>query len=663
MKHAKGYGRVWSGIFFLIFSSHLWASSAFNQKQIANIYNATYEVVVKKLDHDPLTYERPLPVSLIPYKVRHDKYWSIGTAFAIGHNRFVSAAHVFGLEHKSQYTDFHLRDRQGKVYNIDKVVKFAGNRDFIVFTLKHYRSDAILKVDEKPQLNTRVYAVGNAHGDGVVIRDGLYTSNTPEETDGAWSWIRFSAAASPGNSGGPLLDAKGRVIGIVLRKSESENLNYALPIAEVLNAPKDMAIHNMPVNYVLDNMDYQKMGRFKYQHKLPMTVHDLNVSLSQHLYDFSKGLLHQLLTGYHDKIFPQGTDSQALLHKTYYSRFPDIIWQKDDGTWVPFQPRRIHHADLGHNGDLSYGTIESTTLFRLRKPDNVSYDKFIHDGKLLMDYFLKGGKVTRGVGGERIRITSFGKPLQESIFTDHYGRKWIVRKWLLPYNDSGVIAMTLPTPDGSVTMLRNDATGNIDGHMLDLKVLANFIYVTYYGTVKDWRGFLAHRSLIPACLNKVKLAYKPGKDLDFSSDEVSFDYNKSLMAITDDSDLSLYLSYFKKHGKVVWDIARVMVGENKETSTYFLVSRTAHPDKDMNDDIKAKWTRLVDRQFPYNKVSYFKDKNTYISTVYEKNLSTGAIKKQPYLFSVLYGAEGKVDQKVVEKKINTFMKKLQISNN
>lgn len=660
MKFLTDKGRAWLGVFLLMLSNSLWASPTFSQHLIANIYDATYEVIVKKLDHDPLTYERPLPLSLIPYKVRHDKYWSIGTAFAIGHNRFVSAAHVFGLEHKSQYSDYHLRDRQGRIYDIDKVVKYAGNRDFIVFTLKHHRSTAILKVDEKPQLNTRVYAVGNAHGDGVVIRDGLYTSDTPEETDGAWSWIRFSAAASPGNSGGPLLDDKGRVIGIVLRKSESENLNYALPIKEVLNAPADLAVHNMPVHYQLDNMDFQEMGRFKYQHKLPMSLHDLNVSLSRHLYDFAKGLLHKLLAKYHDKIFPQGEASQTLLHKSYYSRFPDIIWQKNDGTWVPFQPNSIQHADLGHNGDMSYGTISNTTLFRLQKPDNVSYDKFIHNGKLLMDYFLKGVKVTRRIGSERIRITSFGKPLQESTFTDHYGRHWIMRKWLLGYNDTGVVTLTLPTPDGSVTMLRNDSTGHMGGHLLDLKVLANFLYVSYYGTVKDWRGFLAHRSLIPTCLDDVKLAYKPGKDLEFSSDQIKFEYNKSLMAITNNSDLSLYLSYYKKHGKVVWDIARVMVGENKETNTYFLVSRTAHPDQDMNDAVKANWTRLVDRQFPYNKVSYFKDKNTYISTVYEKDLHAGAIKKQPYLFSVLYGAEGKVDQKVVKRKINAFVHRLQI---
>ena len=83
-----------------------------------------------------------------------------------------------------------------------------------------------------------MFAVGNALGEGIVIRDGLLTSLTPEAQDGRWKWLRFSAAASPGNSGGPLLDAQGRVIGLVAAKSPNENLNYALPIERLLNAPE-----------------------------------------------------------------------------------------------------------------------------------------------------------------------------------------------------------------------------------------------------------------------------------------------------------------------------------------------------------------------------------------------------------------------------------------
>jgi hypothetical protein len=104
----------------------------------AGIRASTFEVVLKKPAADPLSYEKALPFDLVPFLERNDQYRSIGTAFALGQNRY----------------------------------------------------------------------------------------------------------PSPGNSGGPLLDEAGHVVGIVLRKSANENLNYSLPIGIVLDAPIDKAIYD-----------------------------------------------------------------------------------------------------------------------------------------------------------------------------------------------------------------------------------------------------------------------------------------------------------------------------------------------------------------------------------------------------------------------------------
>ena len=198
---------------------------------------ATFEVVQLKPPDGEITYDRELPLDLIPYQERTDKYRSIGTAFAIGPNRYVTAGHVIDAGMGSLYGPPALRDGAGKVYDIDRVYKASDRRDFVVFSLREPPKGArALTPGSKPALNESVFAVGNALGQGVIIRDGVYTSDTPEELDGQWQWLRFSAAASPGNSGGPLVDGRGRVIGVVLRKSPSENLNIALPIAEVVNA-------------------------------------------------------------------------------------------------------------------------------------------------------------------------------------------------------------------------------------------------------------------------------------------------------------------------------------------------------------------------------------------------------------------------------------------
>ena len=182
------------------------ADATLDASLLPGIQSATFEVVAAK-PRDTLSYEKPLPMDLLPYQERTDKYYSVGTAFAIGPNRFVTAAHVLMIGYQSLWGPPELRDASGKVYAIDKVEKFALRRDFVVFSLVDPPKVAPLAIDATPSLNQVVFSVGNALGTGVVIRNGLYTSDTPEEQDGQWKWIRFSAAASPGNSCGSMLAA------------------------------------------------------------------------------------------------------------------------------------------------------------------------------------------------------------------------------------------------------------------------------------------------------------------------------------------------------------------------------------------------------------------------------------------------------------------------
>src|ERR1700677_4295746 len=74
---------------------------------------ATFEVVLAKPVSDPLTYENPLPLELIPYRVCTDKFRPIAPAFAIPPIRFVTAAQMIGAGNGIQYGPLALRDAAG----------------------------------------------------------------------------------------------------------------------------------------------------------------------------------------------------------------------------------------------------------------------------------------------------------------------------------------------------------------------------------------------------------------------------------------------------------------------------------------------------------------------------------------------------------------------
>src|SRR3990170_2063037 len=456
-----------------------------DEKVLKLVNDAVYEVLVAKPTKDSLTYEKPLPLDLIPYSIRTDKYYSVGTAFAIGPNQFASAAHVMYLDFDSQFKEVFLRDKEGKVYSIDKILKYSDHRDFVVFSLKNKKAAQFFQINESPRVNDKIYAVGNALGQGVVIRDGLYTSDTPEDESGEWKWIRFSAAASPGNSGGPLLDKDGKVIGIVLGKSENENLNYALSLSEVMNAKPNKAAIHKKLKYFIDNMDMTKIDTLERETALPKSYHDLRQEIVKSVNQTAEKLLKDLFTENKENIFPRGKGSTLLLNSTVDAVFPNLIMKADDGNWDAFYPKETQKAALDSNGYITYGGLGNSLFLYIRKPDKISHEQLRNDSKLFMDLILKGLYLYREIGTEKIKITSFGKAQEENTLTDAYGRKWLIRTWLKEYDDEKIVTFSLPVPSGYITMMREGQTGLVDnGFIPDMKALADFIYVSYYGTFK-----------------------------------------------------------------------------------------------------------------------------------------------------------------------------------
>ena len=152
------------------------------------VREATFEVVVPKPAEESIRYDKSWH-ELLPYQMRADKYVSVGTAFAIGDNTYATAMHVLIASFGDSRGEPMLRDAAGKLYPIAQVTKGSVDQDFAVFTLANPPDNvAALPLNEKPVLNGTVYAVGNALGEGVVMREGT----TPRTRR------RKTAAAGPG---------------------------------------------------------------------------------------------------------------------------------------------------------------------------------------------------------------------------------------------------------------------------------------------------------------------------------------------------------------------------------------------------------------------------------------------------------------------------------
>jgi S1-C subfamily serine protease len=76
----------------------------------------------------------------------------------------------------------------------------------------------------KPRVGEFVVAIGSPYGLEGTITTGVISKIFSD-------FIQTDTAVNPGNSGGPLLNRYGEVVGVVSYKlSEAENINFALPI-------------------------------------------------------------------------------------------------------------------------------------------------------------------------------------------------------------------------------------------------------------------------------------------------------------------------------------------------------------------------------------------------------------------------------------------------
>ncbi|MGN6513177.1 MAG: S1 family peptidase [Lysobacteraceae bacterium] len=623
------------------------------------IQQATFEVVAAKPDKDPLQYDKPLPLELIPFQERNDKYYSVGTAFAIGDGRYVTAAHVLLVGANSLWGPPALRDSQGRVYAIDQVRKFSLERDFVEFTLAEQPNQAALAMDTTPAQGQTVFSVGNAYGTGVVIRDGLYTSDTPEEQDGRWKWMRFSAPASPGNSGGPLVDQAGKVIGVVLAKSPNENLNYALPIAIVRDAPEAASIDRR-VPYQFDVFDTRSSNAFKAGFALPLPLAGFFRQYQQLVDRFVDGELKALLAKEPERTFPNGPGSVEMLNSiASMGDFPRLVVRDDSGKWG-LASEQSEDYKLSANGYVTVGTYGKNMLFHLRRPDDVAADALYADPKRSMDLLLRTGFAKRSVGGQNVQITSMGEPTRADVHVDAWGRRWNVWEWPLPYANAMVIVAALPVPDGYVGITRYAAATQEHDQRINLLALTDFTYANYDGTFAQWRDFMRHADLLPAAMAGARLQIEDGKRFLYASPRMGVDYGPALQAIAPDSMLTLGFAFYPDHGKVVWDVAELWASARGTEDNYIAVVRSLAPPPGLDDDTRNEWDRLRQHRHPYDGVARLEDDTSKISAVAPAASAPAAAADPQVLYVGTYVTEGAKAQDEMAARLGLLLKGLTV---
>lgn len=627
----------------LFIGLYLFGQSVLDAEVVDLLSSAVYEVVVQKLPEDNYTYEKELPLDRIPFQIRNDKYNSIGTAFLMDDGYFYSAAHVLALAEKSLYNEYFIRDSKGNVFSIDNIVKFATNRDFVLFTVKDFdiKSAPKLTKAKDQEVNTTVYSVGNALGDGVVIRDGLYTSQTFEIMNGEWKWLRFSAAASPGNSGGPLVNSKGEVLGIVTMKSQNENLNYALPFSETKNVEDNKGILKVQAYYNMPNIICDKFYTvFENTIDLPKTIEQVQNHMVSYMetatQDVIKNKIYPSYNPLGEKGFMKENSGLGFVDDNYRFDFPCLTCKNETLEWDIYYPQKINELQLENDGKLYLGSLLGYFMAYIEMPKDKSLEELINNPKIYMDYFQQGFGLSRNVAGERIRITSFGEPSSSETYMDRLNRKWFLNYWNINFANSAIILATLPLPNGLFIIgTIGDYNTVYVGHNFDLKFMTDYIFPTYVGTIKNWKDFLTlNETLNP------KYSVQNAVQIKEDKKEIYLNCNEISLAIPNDLfngeelNIELYLGYNEIDNElhlIPEGISAYVLGKKEAYFSAYTV-KMKEPSNAATEKVKKYWSSKI--QDEVNVVNYYtEDDYQYAETMLKKCLS----KDGPdcvYLFSL-----------------------------
>lgn len=617
---------------------------------IKDLDHSVFEIVVSKIEDPSIKYEKELPLDQLSFKDRTDKFYSIGTAFFISKTEAVSAAHVFSVPFPSYFTDYALRDSKGSIYKIKDVLSYSNYKDIVTFNLESYPNEINpLEFNLSSEIGDVVFAVGNAQGEGISFREGQIASYTPEVIDGKWKDIRFSSPASPGNSGGPLINSSGEVIGVIVKKNETENFNYASPI-ELLKK-----LSNEKAEFLIKNQGFALFYKEKSLYKdwidqieLPQNIKVLRTLASSHLEGFYNDISDEIRIKFKEEYPPLAKAFKSYLKDQNYVNGFGFL--KTDTDFKKWEITNFKSEMIKLNADQK-ATISRTNVGKvhvvIEKPKDLPLQEFFTNQKVFMDELLKAIPISRPMGEQNIKVVSLGKPAFSESWEDQLGRKWISSRWNLSWTDYFVQTNCLPYPKGAICNIDFAHNGELSlGYMVNQKDNSNEVVVGYEGNIRDWlEYFKLPKSLIPKSFKDIELGLKSNM---FNIKSNEFDISFSDSKISMDSNIHFHFGYADANTWTEDLLLFELLPTIGESNLKFKVQKVFEPDDLNTDEVKSRWKEVVSKRGNYSGDKYLSEdkwSTRFVMDSSKRKIASTIDRKIPnYLF--VLGCDFKTSQKL-----------------
>ncbi len=155
----------------------------------------------------------------------------LGSGFFIAKGILVTNYHVIENVNQIEVVNY-----QNKKYSVTSILGYDKDLDIAILSINSSKNDYLTFNTHGVTVGEEVYSMGSPLGLTDTFSNGIVT-NSKRIIDNV-KYIQTNASISMGNSGGPLLNAYGEVIGIITATYLSgQNLNLALDINQIYEVP------------------------------------------------------------------------------------------------------------------------------------------------------------------------------------------------------------------------------------------------------------------------------------------------------------------------------------------------------------------------------------------------------------------------------------------
>lgn len=167
--------------------------------------------------------------------VRTDK--SMGTGFIVDSRGYIA-------------TNYHVISDAERLYVVTydrkmipaQILGFDAFRDVALLKIEGNYNNLALSNSSSLEVGNKVIAIGNPLGLSFSVTEGIVSALHRTGPNGLQEYIQTDVSLNPGNSGGPLIDTQGNVIGINnFKVGDAENLGFALESNSLSNIINSLA--------------------------------------------------------------------------------------------------------------------------------------------------------------------------------------------------------------------------------------------------------------------------------------------------------------------------------------------------------------------------------------------------------------------------------------